>query len=64
MPRRKANRSRSQLLGVRMPVAKVTRLREIAAEEHRTVSQEVRYLIDRRIAEAEQQASAPAEAAA
>lgn len=43
----------TQMVNVRVPVEQVERLRLVAEAEHRTVSQEVRRLIDLRIAESE-----------
>jgi predicted DNA-binding protein len=42
-----------QQVNVKVPREQVERLRAVAAADHRTVSQEVRRLIDLRIAEGE-----------
>lgn len=46
------------MVNVRVPVRQIERLRLVAEAEHRTVSQEVRRLIDLRIAETDEQEAA------
>jgi hypothetical protein len=51
---RKAQRdSRTAFLHVRIEPEVLDRLRVIAEAEHRTVSQDIRHLVDRRIADAD-----------
>lgn len=53
MPKRKTQESDGmRMLNFRIESGLIDRLREVAASEHRTVSQELRHLVDRRLAEA------------
>jgi predicted DNA-binding protein len=47
----------TRMVNVRVPVDQLERLRLVAEADHRTVSQEVRRLIDIRITESEQEAA-------
>jgi hypothetical protein len=60
--KRKAHTRGMRMLNVRIDSAQIERLREVAAADHRTVSQELRRLIEERIAEAGETVE-PAEAA-
>lgn len=58
MPKRKPQPTRIRMLNVRISSDQVDRLRAVAESEHRTVSQELRRLIEQRIAEAESEREA------
>lgn len=50
--RKHQNDDEMRMLNFRIESGLIDRLREVAAAEHRTVSQELRHLVDRRLAEA------------
>ena len=57
MPKRKPQ-SKVIVLGVKVPADRAERFRVLVEAEHRTVSQELRRLIDLRLAEADEREAA------